>query len=107
MKLTLVLQGNTLTYENDAVNDASEMGHAFGDGEEGHEYCHAKTWQDFIGTAFHLIQQTGGKLSVNGYVIHAANFADTDGSSVSPETNVILANGETVLVAKFLVTSGK
>ena len=102
MKVTFELQGNTLTYENDAVNDASEMGHAFGDGEEGHEYCCASTWQDFIGTAFHLIQQTGGTLSINGYDIQAANFADTDGSSASPETKVILANGEIALLFKLL-----
>ena len=105
MQVTFDLQGNTLTYENEAVNDASEMGHAFGDGEEGHEYCYASTWQDFIGSAFHLIQQTGGLLSVNGHVIQATSFADTDGSSVSPETKVILANGETVLLAKLLVAS--
>ena len=102
MKVTFELEGNTLTYENDAVNDASEMGHAFGDGEEGHEYCHAQNWQDFIGTAFHLIQQTGGSLSVNGYVIQAANFHDTDGSSASPETKVILANSEIALLSKLL-----
>ena len=74
MKITFELQGNTLEYENDAVTDESEMGHAFGDGEEGHEYCYAQTWQDFIGTAFHLIQQTGGNLMLNGQQIHAASF---------------------------------
>lgn len=39
MKIAFELQGNTLEYENDAVTDESEMGHAFGDGEEGYEYC--------------------------------------------------------------------
>ncbi|NOS98748.1 MAG: hypothetical protein HOP25_09805 [Methylotenera sp.] len=102
MKITLALQGNTISYENDFVTDASEMGHAFGDGEEGHEYCYAITWQDFIGRAFHLIQQTGGILSINGYDIQAASFADTDGSSVTPDTNVVLANGESVLLSKLL-----
>lgn len=37
MKITSALQGNTISYENDFVTDASEMGHAFGDGELGHE----------------------------------------------------------------------
>lgn len=30
MKITLDFQGNTPEYENDAVSDMSEMGHAFG-----------------------------------------------------------------------------
>jgi hypothetical protein len=102
MKITFELQGNTLEYENDAVNDASEMGCAFGDGEEGHEYCYASTWQDFIGTAFHLIQQTGGLLKLNGQQISAASFADTDGSSVKKDTLVILADGETIPLASIL-----
>ena len=46
MKITFELQGNILEYENDAVTDASEMCHAFSDGEEGHEYCYATSWQD-------------------------------------------------------------
>ncbi|MDO9050659.1 MAG: hypothetical protein Q7U70_04120 [Methylotenera sp.] len=96
MKITFELQGNTLEYENDAVTDASEMGHAFGDGEEGHEYCYAQTWQDFIGTAFHLIQQTGGNLMLNGQQIHAASFEETNGMPVTKETLVILANSETI-----------
>ena len=103
MKISFELQGNTLEYENDAVTESSEMGHAFGDGEEGHEYCNATTWQDFIGTAFHLIQQTGGILILNGVNIHAANFSDTNGSSVTRETIVALDNGETLALSKIVV----
>jgi hypothetical protein len=103
LKITFELQGNTLEYENDAVTDASEMGHAFGDGEEGHEYCYATKWQDFIGTAFHLIQQTGGILRLNGVPIHAAKFSDTKGSSVTKETIVALDNGETLRLSQLLV----
>ena len=105
MKITFELQGNTLEYENDAVTDASDMGHAFGDGEEGHEYCYATTWQDFIGTAFHLIQQTGGILILNGVSIHAANFSDTNGISVTKESIVALGNGETLPLSQILVVS--
>ena len=104
MKITFELQGNTLEYENDAVTDSSEMGHAFGDGEDGHEYRFATTWQDFIGTAFHLMQQTGGILILNGVPIHAANFSDTNGSSVTKETIVALNNGETLALSQILVT---
>ena len=107
MKITFELQGNTLEYENDDVSDSSEMGHAFGDGEEGHEYCYATTWQDFIGTAFHLIQQTGGILKLNSVYIHAANFSDTNGSSVTEETIVLLDNGETLPLSELLVVSNK
>lgn len=103
MKITFKLQGNTLEYENDAVTDSSEMGHAFGDGEDGHEYCYATTWQDFIGTAFHLMQQTGGILILNGANIHAASFGDTNGSSVTIETVVALDNGETLTLSQILV----
>ena len=102
MKITLALQGNNVSYENDFVTDASEMGHAFGDGEEGHEYCYATTWQEFIGRAFHLIQQTGGILSINGHDIQAVSFSDTDGRSATPDTNVMLASGEIVLLANLL-----
>ncbi|MDO9050876.1 MAG: hypothetical protein Q7U70_05245 [Methylotenera sp.] len=105
MKISLELQGNTLEYENDAVTESSEMWHAFGDGEEGHEYCYATSWQDFIGTAFHLIQQTGGNLLLNGVSIHAANFSDTNGSSVTKETVVALGNGETLPLSQLLVVS--
>ena len=107
MKITFELQGNTLEYENDAVTDTSEMGHAFGDGEEGHEYCYATTWQDFIGTAFHLIQQTGGILKLNGVSIHAANLSDTNGSSVTIETIVALDSGETLPLSQMLVVSNE
>jgi hypothetical protein len=92
MKLTLILQGNALTYENDSITEASEMGHAFGDGEEGHEFCNAQSWQDFIGTALHLIQQTGGVLRVNDQIISAARLEDTDGRSVTMNTTVVLDN---------------
>ena len=105
MKITFELQGNTLEYENDTVTESSEMGHAFGNGEEGHEYCYATTWQDFIGTAFHLIQQTGGILKLNGVNIHAANFSDTNGSSVTKETIVALGNGETLPLSQLVVVS--
>ena len=107
MKITFELQGNTLEYENDAVSELSEMGHAFGDGEEGHEYCYATTWQEFIGTAFHLIQQTGGILTLNGVNIHAANFSNTNGSSVTKETIVALDNGETLALSQILVTGNE
>jgi hypothetical protein len=107
LKITFELQGNTLEYVNDAVTDLSEMGHAFGDGEEGHEYCYASTWQDFIGTAFHLIQQTGGILRLNGLRIHAASFSDTKGSSVTRETIVTLDNGETIALSQLLVDSNE
>jgi hypothetical protein len=107
LKITFELQGNALEYENDAVTESSEMGHAFGDGEEGHEYCYATTWQEFIGTAFHLIQQTGGILTLNGIRIHAANFNDTNGSSVTKETFVVLDNGETLPLSKMLVVGNE
>ena len=107
MKITFELQGNTLEYENDAVTESSEMGIAFGDGEEGHEYCFATSWQDFIGTAFHLIQQTGGILTLNGLRIHAANFNDTNGSSVTSETTVALDNGEALPLSQILVTGNE
>lgn len=102
MRIAFKLQGNMIEYENNSVTYTSEMGHAFGDGEEGHEYCYARNWQDLIGTAFHLMQQTGGTLSVNGYSIKAEKFSDTAGIPVTKNTNVILANGETVLLAKIL-----
>lgn len=105
MRIAFELQGNMLEYENDTVTDTSEMGHAFGDGEEGHEYCYARTWQDFIGTAFHLMQQTGGTLSVNGYSIKAAKFSDTAGIPLTKNTNVILANGEMVALSKILTNA--
>lgn len=105
MKITFELQGNILEYENDAVTDASEMGHAFSDGEEGHEFCYATTWQEFIGTAFHLIQQTGGILIINGVPIHAANFSDTNGRSVTRDTIVALDNGDTLPLSQLLVVS--
>lgn len=107
MKITFELQGNTLEYENDAVSDSSEMGHAFGDGEVGHEYCYATTWQDFIGTAFHLIQQTGGVLILNGLRIHATNLKDTNGSSMTKETIVALDSGETLALSKMLVANNE
>ncbi len=72
------------------------MGFAFSDGEDGHEYCYATTWQAFIGTAFHLIQQTGGTLTLNGQHINAAAFADTKGSPATTDTVVVLESGETV-----------
>lgn len=50
MKITLALQSHTITFENDAVSDVSEMGHAFGDNEEGNVCCYAR-----ICGAFHLI----------------------------------------------------
>lgn len=102
MKITLFLQGNTLSYENDDVSDASEMGHAFGDGELGHEYCYAQTWQDFIGTALHLIQQTGGLLKLNGQQISAACFEDTFGKSVTRETIIVLNNGANIALLELL-----
>lgn len=102
MKITFELQGNTLEYENDAVTDELEMGHAFGDGEEGHEYCYAQTWQDFIGIAFHLVQQTGGILKLNGQKIYAANFEGTAGDQVTKDTLVILENSEKMPLAYIL-----
>ena len=102
MKITFELQGNTLEYENDAVTDELEMGHAFGDGEEGREYCYAQTWQDFIGIAFHLVQQTGGILKLNGQQIYAANFEGTAGDQVTKDTLVILENSEKMPLAYIL-----
>ena len=102
MKITFELQGNILEYENDALSDLSEMGHAFGDGEEGHEYCYARTWQDFIGRAFHLIQQTGGVLKLNDQKISAVTFAETNGSSVTRDTVVMLKNGKKITLSQML-----
>jgi hypothetical protein len=102
MKITCELQGNTLEYENDAVTEDEEMGLAFGDGEEGHNYCNAQNWQDFIGRAFHLIQQTGGVLKLNGQQISAASFKDTDSSSVTKDTLVILIDGEITSLSQIL-----
>jgi hypothetical protein len=102
MKITLDLQGNTLTYENDVVSDITEMGHAFGDGEDGNEFCYARTWQDFIGKSLHLIQQTGGILKLNGQQISALTFADTNGSSVTQDTIVMLENGEKLALSQML-----
>jgi hypothetical protein len=99
MKITFELQGNTLEYENDAVSDMSEMGLAFGDGEE---FCYAQTWQDFIGRAFHLIQQTGGILKLNGTQISASSFEETNGSAVTRDTKVTLAVGKTLPILQFL-----
>jgi hypothetical protein len=91
-----------LAYENTSVTSASEMGCAFSDGEEGHEYCYATTWQDFIGMALHLIQQTGGTLTLNGEKIHAVAFADTNGSPVTKDSLVTLTNDETVALMQLL-----
>ena len=102
MKITLDLQGNTLTYENDAVSDITEMGHAFGDGEEGNEFCYARTWQDFIGRVLHLIQQTGGVLKLNGQQIGASRFESTDGNAVTKNTKVTLADGKTLPISQLL-----
>jgi hypothetical protein len=102
LKITVELQGNTLAYENDAVANESEMGIAFSDGEEGDEYCYAKTWQDFIGTAFHLIQQTGGSLTLNGQQINAATFEDTNGSPVTKDTKVAITNSVRITLSELL-----
>jgi hypothetical protein len=102
MKITLVLQGNILTYENDAITEVLEMGHAFGDGEEGHEFCKAQTWQNFIGTALHLIQQTGGVLTLNGQEISAATFEGTAGDPVTKDTLVMLEDSEKIPLAYIL-----
>jgi hypothetical protein len=102
MKITLDLQDNTLEYENDAVSDMSEMGHDFGDGEEGHEYYYAQTWQDFIGRAFHLIQQTGGVLKLNGTQIGASCFEGAVGNAVTSDTKVTLADGITISLLQLL-----
>lgn len=102
MKITFELQGNTLAYENDAVANESEMGFAFSDGEDGHEYCYATTWQDFIGTTFHLIQQTGGTLTLNGQQINAATFEDTNGSPVTKDTKVDITNSARITLAELL-----
>ena len=102
MKITLVLQSNTLIYENDAVSDISEMGHAFGDGEDGNEFCYARNWQEFIGRALHLIQQTGGILQLNGQQISASCFEGTDGRAVTNDTEVVLANGKKLPILRLL-----
>lgn len=102
MKITLALQGNTLTYENDAVSDMSEMGNAFGDGEDDNAFCCARTWQDFIGRAFHLIQQTGGLLTLNGQQISAAKFEDTCGSSVTIDSKVVLEDGTRITLSQLV-----
>ena len=102
MKIIFELQGNKVSYENDAVSDLSEMGHAFGDGEDGNEFCYARTWQDFIGRAFHLIQQTGGVLQLNCHQISAATFEDTDGSSVTRDTLAVLGSGVSVALSELL-----
>lgn len=102
MKVTFELQGNTIEYNNDGVTDESEMAIAFSDGEEGHEYCYARHWQNCIGVAFHLIQQTGGNLTLNGKQICAASFSDTNGRSVNQGTLVILADGLIVSLSEVL-----
>lgn len=102
MKVTFELQGNTVSYENEAVSDISEMGHSFGDGEEGNEFCYARTWQEFIGRAFHLIQQTGGILQLNGQQIGAASLGSTDGNAVTRDTLAVLRNGVIVALSELL-----
>ena len=101
MKLTVKLQGNTLSYENSAIEQASEMGFAFSDGER--EYCYAQNWQDFIGAAFHLIQQTGGVLMLNGQQINAACLASTNGRPVTSDTVVVLSDATNITLSKLLV----
>lgn len=101
MKLTVTLQGNTLSYENSAIEQASEMGFAFSDGER--EYCCAQNWWDFIGTAFHLIQQTGGVLLLNGQQINAVCLAATDGRPVTGGTVVVLNDGRHAVLSELLV----
>ena len=102
MEVTLAFKGNTITYENDAITEAADMGHAFGDGEAGHEFCYAQNWPNFIGTALHLIQQTGGVLRVNDKIIRAAHLEDTDGRPVTANTKVMLDNGVSITLSKLL-----
>ena len=102
MKIILDLQGNTLSYENDAVSDITEIDLAFGDGEEDNEFCFASTWQELIGRALHLIQQTGGILQLNGQQISASCFEGTDGRAVTNDTEVVLANGKTIPISRLL-----
>ena len=102
MEVTLAFKGNTITYENDAITEAADMGHAFGDGEAGHEFCYAQNWPNFIGTALHLIQQTGGVLRVNDQIISAARLEDTDGRPVTLNTKVMLDNGVSITLSKLL-----
>lgn len=101
MKLTVTLENNTLSYENSAIEQASEMGFAFSDGEL--EYCRAQDWRDFIGTAFHLIQQTGGVLMLNGQQINAACLEATNGRPVTVDTVVVLNDGRLVALSELLV----
>ena len=101
MKLTVTLENNTLSFENSAIEQASEMGFAFSDGER--EYCYAQNWRDFIGTAFHLIQQTGGVLLLNGQQINAVCLASTDGRPVTVDTVVVLNDGRSIALAELLV----
>ncbi len=101
MKLTVTLENNTLSYENSAIEQASEMGVAFSDGEW--EYGHAQNWRDFIGTALHLIQQTGGVLMLNGQQINAASLAATDGRPVTANTVIALNDGRHVVLSELLV----
>ncbi len=102
MEITLAFKGNTITYENDSVTEASDMGHAFGDGEAGHEFCYAQNWPNFIGTALHLIQQTGGVLRINDKIIRAASFEDADGRPVKANTKVMLDNGVSIPLSKLI-----
>ncbi len=101
MKLTVTLENNTLSYENSAIEQASEMGFAFSDGER--ECCYAQDWRDFIGIAFHLIQQTGGVLMLNGQQINAACLASTNGRPVTVDTVVVLNDGRLVALSELLV----
>ncbi len=101
MKLTVTLENNTLSYENSAIEQASEMGFAFSDGER--EYSYAQDWRDFIGTALHLIQQTGGVLMLNGQQISAASLASTNGRPVTRDTVVVLNDGRSIALAELLV----
>lgn len=101
MKLTVTLENNTLSYENSAIEQASEMGFAFSDGDR--EYCCAQDWRDFIGTALHLIQQTGGVLMLNGQQINAASLASTNGQPVKRDTVIVLNDGRHVVLSELLV----
>jgi hypothetical protein len=51
---------------------------------------------------FHLIQQTGGLLTLTGQQISVATFEDTNGSTVTRDSEVILENGIRITLSQLL-----
>jgi hypothetical protein len=100
---------NTLIYDNESVDTAEAFGIAFSNGEEGHEFEYAEKWETFIGTAWHLIQQTGGTLFLNDMKISAIDIYETNGKAVNKTTQAKLADGRIYKLGQLLnlETKGK